>query len=162
MCKHIHLVIKYTYSHLNHTPVESLNVPMISLNVWNEEILCKVKVLGEYTTTAAMKEDIQRDMDHVYALLDQCTDEDILQQFRKNIRAALNLVEVTIIEILFRFNRLSNEPSNKALSPQNHSSQLKNIIKLYQQKSLNQSTNINKHELKQSLLYIKISITQFT
>ena len=109
-----------------------------------------------------MKEDIQRDMDHVYALLDQCTDRDILQQFRKNIRAALNLVEVTIIEILFRFNRLSNEPSNKALSPQNHSSQLKNIIKLYQQKSLNQSTNINKHELKQSLLYIKISITQFT
>ena len=33
-------------------------------------------------------------MDHLYTLLDQCTDEDILQQIRKNIRAVLNLVEV--------------------------------------------------------------------
>ena len=94
MCKHIHLGIKYTYSHLNHTPVEPLNVPMKTLNVWNEEILRKVKDLGEYTTTAAMKEDIQRDMDHLYTLLDQCTQEDILQQIRKNIIAVLNLVEV--------------------------------------------------------------------
>ena len=79
-CKHIHLVIKH------------LKVPMKSLNVWNEEIFCEV--LGEHTTTAAMKEDIQRDMDHLYVLLDQCTDENILQQIRKNKRAALNLVEV--------------------------------------------------------------------
>ena len=64
---------------------------MKSLNVWNEEIFCEVKVLGEYTTTAAMKDDIQRDMDHLYTLLDQCTDEDILQHVRKNIRAVLNL-----------------------------------------------------------------------
>ena len=43
-----------------------------------------------------MKEDIQRDMDHLYTLLDQCTDEDILQQIRKNIRAVLNL-EVRLV-----------------------------------------------------------------
>ena len=32
-------------------------------------------------TTAATKEDVQRDldMDHLHTLLDQCTDEDILQ-----------------------------------------------------------------------------------
>ena len=52
------------------------------LNVGNEEIFSEVKVLGEYTTTPAIKEDIQRDMDHLYTLLDQCTDEDILQQIR--------------------------------------------------------------------------------
>ena len=40
-----------------------------------------------------MKEDIQRDIDHLYALF-QCTDEDILQQIRKNKRAAFNLVKV--------------------------------------------------------------------
>ena len=62
-----------------------------------------------------MKEDIQRDMDHLYALLDQCTDEDILQQIRKNIRVALNLVEVNITGASSRFNRLSNEPPNNAL-----------------------------------------------
>ena len=67
---------------------------MKPLNVWNEEIFCKVKVLGVYTTTAAIKEDMQRDMDHLYVLLDQCTREDILQQIRKDIRAVLNLVEV--------------------------------------------------------------------
>ena len=33
-------------------------------------------------------------MDHLYALLNQCTDEDILQQIRKNIRAVLIVVEV--------------------------------------------------------------------
>ena len=93
MC-HIHLVIKYINSHLNHIPVEPLNVPIKSLNVWNKEIFHKVKVLGEYTTTVAMKEDIQRDMNHLYTLLDHYTDEDILQQIRKNITAALNLVEV--------------------------------------------------------------------
>ena len=43
---------------------------MKSLNVGNEEIFHDVKVLGD--TTAAMKEDIQRDMDHLYFLLDQC------------------------------------------------------------------------------------------
>ena len=57
---------------------------MNSFNIWNEEIFHNVKVLGEYTMIAAMKEDIQRDMDHLYALLDQCTHEDILQQIRKN------------------------------------------------------------------------------
>ena len=31
-----------------------------------------------------MKEGIQRDVDHLYALLDQCKNEDILQQIRKN------------------------------------------------------------------------------
>ena len=51
---------------------------MKSLNVWNEEIFCKLKVLDEYTTIAAMKKDIQRDMDHLYELLDQCTEEHIL------------------------------------------------------------------------------------
>ena len=75
-----------------------------------KKIFCEVKVLVEWTTTVAMKEDIQIDMDHLYVLLDQCTDEDILQQIRKNIRAALNLVEVNIIEVCSRFNRLSNEP----------------------------------------------------
>ena len=92
--KHIHLVIKYINSHLNHIPVEPSNVPMKSLNVGNKEIFCKIKVLGEYTTTAAMKEYIQRDMDHLYTLLDQCRGEDILQQIIKDIRAVLNLVEV--------------------------------------------------------------------
>ena len=71
---------------------------MKSLNVGNEEIFHEVKALGDYTTTSAMKEDIQRDMDHLYALLDQCTDKDILQHIRMNIRAALNLVEVNIKE----------------------------------------------------------------
>ena len=63
--------------------------------------------------------DIQRDMDHLYTLFDQCTDEDILQHVKKNIRAALNLVEVDIIETSSRFNRLSNKPANKSLSSQN-------------------------------------------
>ena len=88
-----------------------------SLYVGNKEIFHEVKALGEYTTNTAMK-DTQRDMDHLYTLLDQCTDEDILQHVRKNIRAALNLVKVNIIESSSRFNRLSNEPANKALSPQ--------------------------------------------
>ena len=84
-----------------------------------------------------MKEDIQTDMHHLCALLDHCTDEDILQQIRKNIRAALNLVEVNIIEISSRFNRISNKPADKALSPQKNSS-LTKITKL---------TNKQKHEL---------------
>ena len=54
-CKHIHLVSKYINSHLNHTPVELLNVPMRSLSVWNKKIFREVKVLGKYTTTVAMK-----------------------------------------------------------------------------------------------------------
>ena len=95
MCRDIPLVIKYINSHLNYIPVEPSYVPVKSLNIGNEEIFCEVKVLREYTTTVAMKEDIQRDMDHLYVLLEQCTDEDILQQ----IRAALNLVEVNIIEV---------------------------------------------------------------
>ena len=116
MCKHIHLVIKYINSHLNHIPVEPSNVSMKSLYVGNKEIFHEVKVLGEYTKAAVMNEDIQRDMDHLYALLDQCTHEDILQHVRKNIKAVLNLVEVNIIETSSRFDRLSNEPVNKALS----------------------------------------------
>ena len=40
-------------------------------------------------------------MDHLDALLDHCTDEDILQQTRKNIRAALNLVEVNNRNIIY-------------------------------------------------------------
>ena len=40
--------------HLNHIPVEPLNVSMKSLNVWNEEIFREVKVLGEYTTIAVI------------------------------------------------------------------------------------------------------------
>ena len=91
MFKHVHLVIKYINSHLNHIPVEPSNIPMKSLNVGNEEIFHEVKVLGEYASTADMKEDVHRDMAYLYTLLDQCTDEDILQQIRKNIRAALNL-----------------------------------------------------------------------
>ena len=43
-----------------------------------------------------MKDDIQRDMDHLYAMLDQCTDEYILPQVRKNISTALNVIEVNI------------------------------------------------------------------
>ena len=78
MCKHVHLVIKYINSHLNHIPVEPSNAPMKSLNIGNEEIFDEVKALGEYTTTAAMKVDIQREMEHLYGLLDRCTDEDIL------------------------------------------------------------------------------------
>ena len=80
MCKHIHLVIKYINYRVNYIPVEPSNVPLKSLN---GEIFREVKVLGEYTTTVAMKEDIQRDIDHLYALLDQCThQEGILQQIR--------------------------------------------------------------------------------
>ena len=67
---------------------------MKSVSVWNEEIFHKVKVLGDYTTTVAMKEDIQRDMDHLYTLLEQCTHEDILQQTRKNIITRLNFINV--------------------------------------------------------------------
>ena len=75
MCKHIHLVIKYINSDLNHIPVEQSNVPIKSLDVGNEEISCEV--LGKYTTAAAMKEDNQRDMDYLYSLLDQYIHEDI-------------------------------------------------------------------------------------
>ena len=67
----------------NYISVKPPNVPMKSLNVGNEEILHEVKVIGEYTITAAMKEDIHRDMAHLYVLLDQCMDEDILQQIRR-------------------------------------------------------------------------------
>ena len=63
-----------------------------------------------------MKEDTQRDMDHLYVLLDQCTDEDILRQIRKNIQPVLNLVEINIIEALSKFNRISNEPSKIIIS----------------------------------------------
>ena len=143
MCKHIHLVIRYINSHLNHIPVEPSIVPIKSLKVKNEQIFCEVNILGKYTTTAAMKEDIQRDMDHLYTLLDQCTDEDILQQIRKNIRAALNLVEVNIVEASSRFNRLSNEPANKALSPQKPFLSTQKHCKTPSQKSLNQPTNKN-------------------
>ena len=51
-------------------------------------------------------------MDHLYALLEQCTDRDILEQIRKNIRAEINLVEVNIIEASSRFNKILNEPAN--------------------------------------------------
>ena len=86
MCKHIHLVIRYINSHLNHIPVEPSNVFIKSLYVGNKEIFHEVKALREYTTNTATK-DTQRDMDHLlYTLLDQCTDEDILQHVRKNIR----------------------------------------------------------------------------
>ena len=57
MCKHIHLVIKYINSLLNHIPNEPSNVPMKSLNVGNEEMIHKVKALGEYTTTTDVKEE---------------------------------------------------------------------------------------------------------
>ena len=66
MCKHIHLVIKYINSHLNHILVERSNVPMKSLSVGNDH---EENILGEYTTTAAMKEDIHRDMDHLLCLI---------------------------------------------------------------------------------------------
>ena len=113
MCKDIHLVIKYINSHMNYIPGEPSNVPVKSLNVGNE-VFCEVKLLGEYTIATAIKQDIQRDMDHLYVLLDQCTDEYILQQ----IRAALNLVDANIIEVSSRFNRLSNKSANKVLSSQ--------------------------------------------
>ena len=73
-------------------------------------------------------------MDNLYALWDHCAHEDILQQIRKNIKATLNLVEVNN-KISSKFNRISNKPANKALFSQNHSSHLKNIIKLHQQKT---------------------------
>ena len=97
-----------------------------------------------------MEEDIQRDMDHLYTLLDHCTHKDILQQVRENIRAALIFVEVNIKEASSRFNRLSNEPANKALSSQKNSSQLGNIIKL--STKITKPINKQKHELKLSLL----------
>ena len=93
-----------------------------------------------------MKEDIQRDMDHLYSLLDQCTDEDILQQIRKNIRAMLNLVEVNIIEASSRFNRLSNEPANKALSSQKPFFSTQKHCKTPSTK-IAKPTNKQKHEL---------------
>ena len=98
---------------------------MKSLNVWNEEIFHDVKVLGEYTTTAAMKEDIQRDMDHLYALLDQRTHEDILQQLRKNIRTVLNLAEVNIIEASSRSLRVY--PMNQQTKHYFHKTTLLNV-----------------------------------
>ena len=147
MFKHVHLVIKYINSHLNHIPVEPSNVPMKSLNVGNEEIFHEVKVLGEYASTADMKEDVHRDMAYLYTLLDQCTDEDILQQIRKNIRVALNLVEVNITGASSRFNRLSNEP------PNNHHKTILLNLKHYKISStkITKQTNKQKHELKQSL-----------
>ena len=105
---------------------------MKSIKVGNEEIL---------TTTAAMKEDIQRDIVHLYALLDQCTDEDLLQQIRKSIRAALNIAEVNIIEASSRFSMLSNEPANKALSPQKSFFSPRKHCKIPSTKTLNQPTN---------------------
>ena len=90
-------------------------------------------------------------MDHLYALLDQCTDEDILQHVRKNIRAALNLVEINIIEPSSRFNRLSNEPANKALSPQRPFFSTRKHHKTPSTK-IAKPTDKQKHELKQSLL----------
>ena len=151
MCKHIHLVIRYINSHLNHIPVEPSNVFMKSLYVGNKEIFHEVKALGEYTTNAGMK-DTQIDMDHLlYALLDQCTDEDILQHVKKNIRAALNLVEINIIESSSRFNRLSNKPANKALSPQKPFFTTRKHHKTPSTK-IAKPTDRQKHELKQSLL----------
>ena len=44
MCKHIHLVIKYINSLLNHIPIEPSNVPMKSLNVRNEKMIHEVKI----------------------------------------------------------------------------------------------------------------------
>ena len=67
------------------------------------------------------------------------------KKIRKNIRAVLSHLKVNMIEALSRFSRLSNELAKKALSPQKHSSQLENILKLHQQKYLNL-------KLKQSLL----------
>ena len=91
-------------------------------------------------------------MDHLYTLLDQCTDEDILHATcKKNIRAALNLVEVNIIEASSRFNRVSNEPANKALSPQKPFFTTQKHHKTPSTKIAKQ-TNRQKHELKQSLL----------
>ena len=150
MCKHIYLVIRYINSPLNQIPVESSNVSMKSLNVGNKKIFHEVKVLVKYTITAAMK-DIQRDMDHLYTLFDQCTDEDILQHVKKNIRAALNLVEVYIIEALSRFNRLLNKPANKALSPQKPFFSTQTHHKTPSTK-IAKPTDKQKHELKQSLL----------
>ena len=84
-------------------------------------------------------------------LLDQCIDEDILQQIGKNIRAALNLVEVNIIEASSRFNRISNEPINNALSPQKTFFSTQTHYKIPSTKITN-PTNKQKHKLKQSLL----------
>ena len=66
--------------------------------------------------------------------------------YKKNIRAALNLVEVNITEASSRFNRISNQPANKQYLHKNHSFQLKNIVKL----KIAKPTNRQKHELKQS------------
>ena len=108
-------------------------------------------MLNEYTTTVVKKEEIQKDMDHLYALLDQYTNEDILQHVRKDIRAALNLVEVNIIEVSSKFNRLSNEPANKALSPQKPFFSTRKHRKTPSTK-IAKPTNKQKHELKQLLL----------
>ena len=74
--------------------------------------------------------------------------KDILQQIRKNIRVALNLVEVNITGASSRFNRLSNEPPNNAL---HHKTILLNL-KHYKISStkITKQTNKQKHELKQS------------
>ena len=128
----------YANSHLNHIPEELSNVPMKSIKVGNEEIFCE---LGEYTTTAAMQEDMQRDMVRLYALLNQCTDEDLLQQIRKNIRAALNICEVNIIEHLLDLAGYQMNQQTKHYLHKNLSSQLENIVKFHQQKTqTNQQT----------------------
>ena len=56
-----------------------------------------------------MKEHVQRDIDHLYVLLDHCTHEDVLQQIRKNIRAALNLKNIIKAHQL-------HQPTNQKIS----------------------------------------------
>ena len=101
----------------------------------------------------------RRLQDHLYTLLDQCIDEDILQQIRKKIRAVLSLVEVNIIGSLSRFNRISNEPANKTLSPQKLFFSIRKHHKNLSTKIARQ-TNKQKHDLKQSLLLKLQSLNQ--
>ena len=79
--KHIHLVIKYINSHQpwpESYSSRTIKCPYEVSQCWEWGNILWSKSLRENTTTAAMKEDIQRDMDHLYVLLDQCTYEDIL------------------------------------------------------------------------------------
>ena len=113
---------------------------MKSLNIKNEEIVREVKVLH-------------------YNSCHQCIDEDILQQIKKKIRAVLSLVEVNIIGSSSRFNRISNEPANKALSPQKSFFSTRKHHKNLSTKIARQ-TNKQKHDLKQSLLSKLQSLNQ--
>ena len=66
------------------------------LNVWNEEIFPEVLV--------ALKKDIQRDMDHLYVLLDNYTHKDILQ-YKSSIKSLKAIRELSLDSTSYQMNQ---------------------------------------------------------